>query len=365
MIDRTKCYINGRFLTQSITGVQRTATELVNVLDRMIGSEPELSKRYEFTVLAPRRRLRDIGLQNISFRAVGKLNGHAWEQFELPWFTRDGILVSLCNTAPLAKLKQMVMIHDASVFAVPETYSFAFRVWYKLLYPSLGKISRRIMTISEFSRAELNRYANINTDKIAVIYLAADHINTITPDYSILDRLESSERPFLLAVSSMSPNKNFQMIIKAVDLLKNRDFDVVVAGGTNPRIFRDQDIDMPDTMQYLGYVSDGELRALYEKAIGFVFPSRYEGFGLPPVEAMFCGCPVIVADIITLREVCAGAALYCDPDDPSDLAHKMCQLIADKKMRAGLVERGRRRASRYTWHRTATGLLEQLRMLTG
>lgn len=365
MNHRTKCYINGRFLTQSITGVQRTATELLMVLDRMVGSESEISSKYEFTVLAPRKRRRDIALENISFKAVGKLDGHAWEQFELPWCTRDGVLVSLCNMAPMMKRRQMVMIHDASPFAVPETYSFAFRTWYKLLYPSLGKISRRIMTVSEFSRRELKRYADVNSDKVGVVYNGGDHINDIEPDYSVLDRLKRPDRPFLLAVSSMSPNKNFRAIIKAMELLTERDFEVVVAGGTNPRIFRDQDIDLPDTMQYLGYVSDGELRALYDRATGFVFPSTYEGFGLPPVEAMFCGCPVIAADIDPLREVCGDTVLYCNPGDPRDLADKMCRLVADKELRERLIKQGRRQVDQYTWRNTATSLLRQLEILTG
>jgi glycosyltransferase involved in cell wall biosynthesis len=360
MSQRIECYLNARFLSQGVTGVQRTATEMVKALDEVLDSTPGLTDQIQVTMLAPPNSKHDLGLRNVPVRVVGRLTGHAWEQFELPWYSHDGMLISLCNTAPLAKRQQMVMLHDASCFVSPMTYSFAFRWWYRVLHPCLGLVCRRVMTVSEFSARELEKHAHIKAQKLVVVNNGGEHILANQPDWSILECPGDQRRPYILAVSSMSPNKNFRSLMKAMEHIDNRAFDVVVAGGTNPRIFREQDIQIPDTVKYLGYVSDSQLRALYEGAMGFIYPSTYEGFGLPPIEAMTCGCPVIVSDIPPLREVCGEAALYCNPYEPTDIAQKMVQLSEDAVLRSDLIHKGRERAERYTWRRAAWGLLGQL-----
>lgn len=360
-----RCYINARFLTQSITGVQRTATELVKALDDLLEMTPGLADQIQFTMLVPHNVKHDLKLRNMRVRVVGRLTGHAWEQFELPWFCRKEVLINLGNVAPLVKRQQLVLICDASPFAAPATYSLAFRSWYRVLYFALGASARRILTISEFSKQELMKYTHISPDKLRVVYLGHEHVTKLEPDYSIFEKLENRSKPFILAVSSMSPNKNFRSIVKATERINDRKFDVVVAGGTNSRIFREQDIRIPETMKYLGYVSDGQLRALYENAMGFIYPSTYEGFGLPPLEAMACGCPVIVSDIPPLKEVCGEAALYCNPDEPADIAQKMVQLSEDTVLRNDLVSKGNERVKKYTWRNAALGFLSQLSILTG
>ncbi len=344
-----RCYINARFLTQSTTGVQRTATELVKALDEIIEITPGLADQIRFTMLVPHNFKHDLKLRNIPVRVVGRLTGHAWEQFELPWYSRNGILVSLCNTGPLVKRQQMVLIYDASPFVVPETYSRAFRTWYRFLYPVLGWRARRIITISEFSRSELIKYAGIAAEKISVTGLGADHVLAVVPDYSVLSKLKYPWRPFLLAVSSRSPNKNFPMLADACSKVSNDEFQLVVAGGNNKRIFQQQEIKECDNLQFLGYISDQQLRALYEKAHGFVYPSLYEGFGLPPVEAMTCGCPVILSDIPPHREICEDAAIYCDPKRSESIAEQMSLLLENRSLREELTEKGRKQAVQYTW----------------
>ena len=343
--------INARFLTQSVTGVQRYAIELVRTLDRLIDAG-EIDKCISFTMVSPRGIRYDLDLKHIPIKQIGRLRGHLWEQIELPFYARGGLLVSLCNAAPLSKHNQIVTIHDASVFASPETYPFGFREWYKILLRGIGKTARKIVTDSHFSKSELIRLCGMPESKICAIHLSAEHLTAISTDESILDKHNIRNRPFLLAVSSLNPNKNFHSIVEAISML-DIDCDIVIAGGVNPRVFSKTTEPLPESIKYLGYVEDSELRALYQYASCFIYPSFYEGFGLPPLEAMACGCPVIVSNAASLPEVCGDAALYCNPHSPKDIASKISQLIKDPALQDVLRRKGLERAEQFTWEKTA------------
>src|SRR5438105_7080560 len=138
---------------------------------------------------------------------------------------------------------------------------------------------------------------------------------------------------------------------------------LVAVGGGNSRVFADVDL-LGDGLIPAGYVTDGELRALYENAACFIFPSFYEGFGLPPLEAMHCGCPVIVSDRASLPEVCGEAAVYCDPDDPADIARQLRLVLTSSALRRELREAGLARARSFGWQRSADQLTELLALET-
>jgi glycosyltransferase involved in cell wall biosynthesis len=281
---------------------------------------------------------------------------------ELPRYSRDGISLNLCNTAPLMARSVVVAIHDAGVFAVPETYSRAFRTWYRLLHPQLGRHAVRIVTVSKFSQSQLVRYAGMDADRIAIIPNGGEHILSSPADPTVLERLRLRRR-YILAVSSQSPHKNLGGVLSAVEQLGGRDFDVVFAGGSNPRVFR-QGVQGSGAARLAGYVTDAELRALYENAECFVFPSLYEGFGLPPLEAMTCGCPVIVSRVASLPEVCGDAAVYCNPEDSQDIARGIATVLSDAELRANLRRRGMERAKLFTWDHAAGALLRLLETAT-
>ena len=248
----------------------------------------------------------------------------------------------------------VVAIHDASVFAVPETYSRAFRLWYRYLHPRLGRRALRIVTASEFSRSELGRYLGIAPERIAVIPGGGEHMLAQPSDGRVLQRLGLSGR-YLLAVSSQSPHKNFGGIVAALQYLC-QEIPLVFAGGANSRVFQLSGA-ASGKAHLVGRVTDGELRALYENAACFVYPSFYEGFGLPPLEAMTCGCPVIVSRAASLPEVCGDAAVYCDPGDPVDIARAIESVLTNPGLQADLRRRGPERAAGFTWHKAARSLL--------
>jgi glycosyltransferase involved in cell wall biosynthesis len=351
-------FINGRFLSQTLTGVQRYATELISAFS---ASEPS---DLRFIVLTPRDATPPFELEHIPIRRVGNLTGHLWEQLELPFYARDGWLLSLCNTGPLTKRRQIVTIHDAAVFAMPESFSPWFRRWYRLLLPALAKVAARVITVSHFSKGELVRWCGTPPQKITVIYEGKEQALRPVPDRAVLTRHALVDHPFTFAVSSRDPRKNLKALAQAAERLAGAPFAVVTAGGTNPKVFQDCSDDAAGHIKHLGYVSDGELRALYEAAWCFVYPSRYEGFGLPPLEAMACGCPVITSLAPPMPEVCGEAALYFDPDDPDDLADKIARLMSDAELREAMRARGLRHVIQYSWARCAAEHLEVIRQVT-
>ncbi|WP_037287383.1 glycosyltransferase family 4 protein [Saccharibacillus sacchari] len=357
---KTRIYVNGRFLKASVTGVQRYAYELLRTIDQLIGRDDPAVRGYEFVVLAPTGDIHELGTRHIEVRQAGRFSGQLWEQISLPLLSKDGFLVNLCNAAPLFKRKQAVTLHDAAVYSVPDTYSSAFKMWYKLMFRTLGRTSPLILTCSENSKDELIRHCGIREDKIVVIYHGKEHVlqSGSAPDYPAQQGLD---RPFVLAVSSRSPNKNFRSIVRAAELIGDQGFDFVIAGGTNPKIFKSEDTELNDNVRHVGYVEDEELRTLYDRASCFVFPSFYEGFGFPPLEAMACGCPVVVSDTASLPEVCGDAVLYCDPNSPEDIAGKIAKVMQDPELQNQMKQKGLAQASKFSWEKCAYETLAEVK----
>jgi glycosyltransferase involved in cell wall biosynthesis len=229
------------------------------------------------------------------------------------------------------------------------------------MLPRWAAWARLVLTNSEFSRSELVRWLKIPKEKIRVVGGGHEHILRTAPDSSVLSRHGLGSRPYVLAVSSLSRNKNLEAVSAAIRLLGPAGCDYVLAGPANPRVFgHSPEQSLPNLIQ-LGYVSDGELRALYQRAACLVYPSRYEGFGFPPLEAMACGCPVIVSQTSSLPEVCGDAALYVDPEAPAQLAAAIRRVLCEEGLRAQLRVAGLERAQRWSWERCAADTLAAVR----
>jgi glycosyltransferase involved in cell wall biosynthesis len=351
--------INGRFLTQATTGVQRYAREMVRAIDRLLQHDPELRDRQQFRLVTPRGAERTVAaLDHIPRISRGRLSGQLWEQLELPLYTRHRLVLSLCNTAPLAA-RSVVTIHDAGVFAVPEAYSPAFRLWYRTLIPRLGTRAVQILTVSKFSRDELSSRGGVPLSKIEVIHPGCEHILEVPSDLGVFARLPVSPGSYLLAVGSRSTHKNLAAVIHAAAALGSAAPPIVTVGSGNTRIFNNPEGVSAPNVHSAGYATDAELRALYENAICLVYPSLYEGFGLPPLEAMVCGCPAIVSNTASLPEVCGNAVLYCDPEDPTNIARNIT-MMQNPCRREELRLAGLERAHRFTWRHASEGLLRTL-----
>lgn len=350
--------INGRFLTRPMTGVDRYAKEVVNAIDRLIGEKHPSAIQHTWELATPVGAA-DLPLTHIRQRTVSNLNGQSWEQLALPLHSMGSTLVNLCNAAPIFKRKQMVVVHDVATVRVPESYGRGFRLWYDIMIPAVMRLASHVGTVSEFSKRELQAIHG-NRRSITVLPEGAEHLLGISADLGLLDQHDLRRRPYVLAVGSMAPHKNFKLLIDAVGLLSNPPFDVVIAGGTNPKVFSSGQAELPAWVKHVGYVTDNQLRGLFEHASCFVFPSRYEGYGLPPTEAMALGCPVICSRSASLPEVCGEAALYFDADSPHQLASELVRFSSDPEIGARLRSLGHENVRNRTWRNAALALINSL-----
>jgi glycosyltransferase involved in cell wall biosynthesis len=357
-------FINGRFLGQAVTGVQRFSLEITSAIDGLMagGEWPET------IMLTPRSHLKPTGpavrsYGRIGLREVGRQHGHAWEQMDLPHAARNGTLVSLGNTAPFfAGRRQVVVIHDAGVFDTPDSYSLRFRLWYKGLQHALVRAGAKIVTVSEFSRGRIATRLGLDPAQIAVMYEGADHILGVVPDPTTLARHGLEPGRFALVVGSSVAHKNLDALREVSEALAKRNMVIAIVGGSNAEVF--QDIGPGGSIgKRLGRSTDAELRALYENAACLLFPSRYEGFGLPPVEAMACGCPVIASRGGAVEEICKDAALYVDTRNGAELVRAVEELLDTPGLAANFVARGHSRVAGMTWKAAARVLADVVRPL--
>ncbi|MCA6125524.1 glycosyltransferase family 4 protein [Bradyrhizobium sp. WSM 1704] len=356
-----KIFINGRFLSQKLTGVQRYAAEIVKAADQLLasGAAPAPLQGAEWTVLAPLDASEQLALNAIRIRNIGKLNGHAWDQVDLPRAAAGGRLISLANSGPVLHSNHLVVIHDAQVFRRPDFFGWR----YLAVHRSLDRLLARratIATVSDFSRRELAAVLNLPVAKIPVFSNSAEHFAVTKPDFAILDRLGLAPQRYFLCVGSMTKNKNISLAIEAARTLNRPDVPLVVVGGDNSKVFQGKATVADPGVILAGRLSDNEIAALYARALAFVFPSLYEGFGVPPLEAMLFGCPVIASTADAVRETCGDAAAYFDATNVGELRQRMLERLAAGAI--GDEERNRQRAriAAFSWQKSAEALMQFL-----
>lgn len=357
-----RVFFNGRFLTQPLTGVQRYACELIHALDEgIVEGNFEGKNGIDFQILVPRGTRSSIDLKHFPIREVGWRRGHFWEQVELPFYTGDHLLVSLCNTGPIIKKNQVLTIHDAATLDHPEWFRPAFAKWYRFLLRQLTPSVRRVITVSEFSKKRLCKRTRVKDRKVVVCHngIGAQFRPTSMSQQSKVALEYQLPERFVLSVGSLEPRKNLQNLFAAWAKLRKLvpDVELVIAGGVG-KVFSSASVpSAPPKVQFLGYVRDEDLPSLYGAAELFVFPSLYEGFGFPPLEAMACGCPVVVSNTTSLPEVCGNAASYFDPSDCEDIAQTILEALLDDELKQKHRKDGLRHITRFTWRRSAEELM--------
>lgn len=362
-------YVNGKFLHQRMTGVQRFASELLVATDGLLMEQQVVPGR-PWVLLHP-PGVQPPPLRFIATRTVGPAmpSLHAWEQIALPWAARGGLLLNLSGSAPWWAAAQVCSFHDAAVFDVPSAYTPGFKAWYRALFAHAARTARRVLTVSEFSRGRLAAHLPLAREAIGLVPNAASHLASIREEPSVLQRLSLQPQRFVLAVASANRAKNLPLLCAAFrQLPQELGLELLIVGGRNRQVFSvGEDADEAAAadaghpgIKHAGHVTDGELKALYAHAMLLAFPSSYEGFGLPPLEAMACGCPVVVSRAGALPEVCANAARYVEPGSEHSLAHEMEHLARHPQERDRLRQLGLQNAARFSWRHSAQCLLSEM-----
>lgn len=332
--------VNARFLTQRISGIQRFAEQICLELQAM---------RDDLVFLVPRDGELPASAAQLPIERIGVNGGHLWEQLDLPlWLTRCGkpLLMSLGNTAPAFYGNQIATHHDITYVRHPESYTGRFVLTYRHLTPRILKRTRALITVSEFSRQEIAEYYGYPTGNIHVV------ANAVAGQFTAEGPASPAERPYLLAVSSINAHKNQQRMVEAFMQLDD-DVELRIVGDGHAA-FSSMGLRSDDPrVRLLGRLSDAELAEQYRGARAFVFPSLYEGFGIPPLEAQACGCAVIAANSASIPEVLGDSALLFNPFDLQEMALCMRRVLHNQALREALVARGQRNVARYSWNASA------------
>ncbi|WP_454877792.1 glycosyltransferase family 4 protein [Serratia inhibens] len=347
-------YVNARFLTQELTGVQRFAEQVSLALN---------TQRNDLIFVSPAGVLRKNVAEELNVKIIPGGTGHKWEQVALPSFLRkkgSPLLLNLGSTAPVFYNNKIMTHHDVTYKRYPQSYSRKFRLLYNSLIPLMLRGSKHVITVSEFSKNEIAKVYSFPHEKISVVY------NAVGAEFSPAHGV--GKENYFLAVSSPNYHKNFHGMIEAfIALNKESNVRLKIIGKASAS-FSTMDfsefLSTSDKVEFMGRVDDSQLIELYQNALAFVFPSFYEGFGLPPLEAQACGCPVMSSNQASMPEVLKNSVLYFDPANMDDIKNAMDKMISDTETRNRLINAGYENSKRFSWEESALKVSNLLNSLS-
>ncbi len=363
--------LNAQLLSFSASYRQAGISRLIHAT---IQGLQALDQQNEYTVFVGDRRVPDGYIANRRWRISASLlptSNRAmrilWEQAVLPWSAlraRADLLHALAFVGPLAcPLPTVVTVYDLSFLLFPEAFNRINRAYLSTMTPHSVRAARRVIAISESTKRDLVRLAHVPAERVDVVYPGLEpDIRRVDDATALADFRRRNGLPehFVLFVGTLEPRKNVAALVQAYAILRRRGVSshaLVLAGSKGWRYQSIMaaieqsgvagDIIMP------GYVGRSDLPMLYSAASAFVYPSIYEGFGLPVLEAMACGAPVITSNVSSLPEVAGEAALLVDPNDSDGLATALERVIRSRDLQAELRALGAKQAATFTWERMA------------
>lgn len=353
-----------------LIGASGIGTYLAELLPRLIAARPELS----FALLGPSSVLHDLpGTEAANVRIIN-LDVPIYslqEQLALPWSIPAGtdLLWSPHYNIPLAwRGRLAVTVHDLAHLAVPEFVDGVHRRAYaRFMFRQVARRASAIITVSDFTATEFDRLVGSQRVKPEVVHSGVDG-----GWFEIPPSASPHARPYLLYVGNVKPHKNLGRLLEAFRQVDSRiQCDLLILGKNEGFLSRDGTVRaaaerLAPRVQLLGALPREQLTRYVSHALALVLPSLYEGFGLPPLEAMACGCPAIVSNVASLPEVCGDAAVYFNPLEPASIAEAILRVVEEPGLRETLQSRGLERARRFTWESSAGKTLTILeRALTG
>ncbi|MDD2636286.1 MAG: glycosyltransferase family 1 protein [Bacteroidales bacterium] len=344
MVTKNPTYINGHFMTQSMTGIQRFSYELCKAM---------INAGEEIIILAPRKTKPEYQL-NCKIEKFGIFNGVLWEHLELLLLLlkkRKPLLLNFGSPGPLFYKNRIVTIHDVSFKKNPKWFAWYYSLYYRIITPIYAKRSHKIITVSKFSKSEIQNWLKLPDDKFEIVH------NAVSKEISPKEQDTPIQKgKYILTVSSLDPRKNLKNIFKAFSLNKDINLQLILAGKKSSMFnFKDDD---EVKIKSIGYVSNSQLANLYKNASAFIYLSYYEGFGIPPLEAMSFGCPVILSDIPVFREIYHNSALFVNPDKLDEISNAINQIVNNEQLRTELISKGLHKSQEYNWEKSAKLLCE-------
>ncbi len=333
-----------------LTGIQRVSREIILRIDKLLADYPELCVEYIFQKSAPNNIIKPEEFHRIVPVEMKSSSIRMNQLFSIPNHIKKINSKGVCISVELLRSKGCITsIHDIRPYIFKTYDSFKFRLGFKFMLEIAKRYAKTIVTVSEYQKKDIVKYLNIKEENIKVIYNGWEHMNDIVADDGIFDKnAKIIKGKYFYALGSLAPHKNFKWIIEVAK--RNPDKEFVIAGGKNLQAWK-EDIETHDipNVTFTGYVSDGENKALMQNCKAFLFPSKYEGFGIPPLEALACGAPIIISNATCLPEIYEDCAHYFDPNDYNvNLDELLKENVASPKK---LLEK-------YSWDKAARQWIE-------
>lgn len=333
-----KITISGKvFVKKYKTGVQRYAIEIIKALDEKI-------KKDEIELVVP-KYCENLKFNNIKVVRFGKLKENLWEQIELPIYAKKNrkVLVSLSNTSPIL-MPGIVCIHDINCIKNKKYYPKMFSMWYSILFKNAVRRGKKIITVSNFSKKEIENWYNIKN--VEVVPDSYEHIYKIKEDNNILEKLKLEKSNYFFTLGTIQKNKNIEWVL---NVAKNNPNEIFVITGYKNQ--KNIEFELENVI-YTGYLKDEQIKGLMKNAKGYLMPSFYEGFGLPPLEAFSLETPVIVSDIPVMHEIFENEVTYINPNK-YDVDLKNIKASKNKQ----------KILNKYSWEKSAEKLLKIIRKI--
>lgn len=347
--------INGKFLLAPLEGLARVALELTSCFDELL--EHERYKNLSITVAVAKGGKQNApAYRNIEVVEVGNVRGSAWEQIDLPMFTGGRYLVNFMNTAPVTLNRGCVVVHDAQFRSSKKSHTLKTAVLFGLITPFVAQRYTSLVTVSNYAKTELLTYKVCERDDIKVILNGVDHVLRRKVDAAALAKFNLTPHTYALANSYVHEHKNVRVLFES--FAKSPERELVLFGSSKREEYLERGIEVPANVRFIGRVSDDELVSLMKFAKLFLFPSKTEGFGLPPLEAMLLGCPTICAHAGAMVETCEGGVLFADPMSPADWTAKINSLWSSPEELQRLSAAGQACAAKFKWATAAEQYLD-------
>ena len=361
--------MNGSMLDDHPTGVGIYSINVINNLSQLYCND----KVKKLTVFTPvtsylNNTVRTIKIPGlVKSSRYGKLAAFSrfmWNTFYYPYQVRDfDLLISPTTHGSFISSNQVITIHDLISLRY-KNISVHQRFYFKYFLPFLISKAKLIIAVSGTTKKDIVSYLKCPEEKVRVVYNGYDHTNyfAIGGNQHLIERAYGVKK-YLLAIGPTYPHKNFETLIQAYKELDDSvriQYPLIIAGGKKKYVNTLKDLvkklDLEINIRFIGYVPIELMPSLYREAHVFIFPSLYEGFGIPLLEAMACGCPVITSNTSSMPEVCGDAAIYFDPLDKNALKNAVMNLTRDKKLWNEMRERGIEQSKKFSWEQTAQNL---------